>query len=66
MGPHTDYFYGPIPLCCSLTQDEVEVAYERIQVWSFWKKFERRGLNPVEGTRDCRSQPRPFTWGKNP
>ena len=67
MGPHMPtIFYGPIPCARSLTQDEVEVAYEKDTGLVILEEFERRGLNPVEVPGIVVRNHGPFTWGKNP
>jgi len=43
---HADYFYGDIPCARSLTQDEIEGAYEKNTGLVIIERF--KGLNPLE------------------
>lgn len=63
---HADYFFGPVPCCRSLTEQEVEEDYERNTGLVIVETFRERNLNPVHvpGTI-CRNHG-PFTWGKDP
>ncbi len=62
---HADYFYGPVPCCRSLTEQEVEEDYERNTGLVIVETFRQRELDPVHvpGTI-CRNHG-PFTWGKD-
>ena len=62
---HADYFYGPVPCCRSLTEQEVEEDYERNTGLVIVETFRQRELDPfhVPGAI-CRNHG-PFTWGKD-
>ena len=44
---HADYFYGPVPCCRSLTEQEVEEDYERNTGLVIVETFRQRELDPV-------------------
>ena len=44
---HADYFYGDIPCARSLTQEEIEGAYEQNTGFVIIETFENASLNPM-------------------
>lgn len=62
---HADYFYGPVPCCRSLTEQEVEEDYERNTGLVIVETFRQRELDPVHVPGAICRNHGPFTWGKN-
>ena len=62
---HADYFYGPIPCCRSLTEQEVEEDYERNTGLVIVETFRQRELDPVHVPGAICRNHGPFTWGKD-
>ena len=62
---HADYFYGPVPCCRSLTEQEVEEDYERNTGLVIVETFRQRELNPVHVPGAICRNHGPFTWGKD-
>lgn len=62
---HADYFYGPVPCCRSLTEQEVEEDYERKTGLVIVETFRRRELDPVHVPGAICRNHGPFTWGKD-
>ena len=62
---HADYFYGPVPCCRSLTEQEVEEDYERNTGLVIVETFRQRGLDPVHVPGAICRNHGPFTWGKD-
>lgn len=63
---HADYFYGPIPCARSLTEEEVNTAYEKETGEVIIEEFARRGLDPIAVPGIVVRNHGPFTWGKDP
>ena len=62
---HADYFYGPVPCCRSLTEQEVEEDYERNTGLVIVETFRQRELDPVHVPGAICHSHGPFTWGKD-
>lgn len=62
---HADYFYGPVPPCRSLTEQEVEEDYERNTGLVIVETFRQRELDPVHVPGAICRNHGPFTWGKD-
>lgn len=62
---HADYFYGPVPCCRSLTEQEVEDDYERNTGLVIVETFRQRELDPVHVPGAICRNHGPFTWGKD-
>lgn len=62
---HADYFYGPVPCCRSLTEQEVEEDYERNTGLVIVETFRQRELDPVHVPGAICCNHGPFTWGKD-
>lgn len=60
---HADYFYGPVPCCRSLTEQEVEEDYERNTGLVIVETFRQRELDPVHVPGAICRNHGPFTWG---
>lgn len=63
---HADYFYGPVPCARSLTEQEVNSAYEKETGNVIVEEFARRQLNPIAVPGIVVRNHGPFTWGKSP
>ncbi|HHV3428121.1 TPA: L-ribulose-5-phosphate 4-epimerase, partial [Streptococcus agalactiae] len=63
---HADYFYGPVPCARSLSEDEVNTAYEKETGSVIIEEFERRDLDPMAVPGIVVRNHGPFTWGKDP
>lgn len=63
---HADYFYGPIPCARSLTETEVNSAYEKETGSVIIEEFENRQLDPMAVPGIVVRNHGPFTWGKTP
>ncbi len=61
---HADYFYGPVPCARSLSEDEVNTAYEKETGSVIIEEFERRDLDPMAVPGIVVRNHGPFTWGK--
>lgn len=62
---HADYFYGPVPCCRSLSEQEVEEDYERNTGLVIVETFRQRELDPVHVPGAICRNHGPFTWGKD-
>ena len=62
---HADYFYGPVPCCRSLTEQEVEEDYERNTGLVIVETFRQRELDLVHVPGAICRNHGPFTWGKD-
>lgn len=62
---HADYFYGPVPCCRSLTEQEVEEDYERNTGLVIVETFRQREMDPVHVPGAICRNHGPFTWGKD-
>ncbi|MHB9781780.1 L-ribulose-5-phosphate 4-epimerase [Streptococcus sp. 10F2] len=63
---HADYFYGPIPAARSLTEDEINRAYEMETGTVIIETFRERDLDPMAVPGIVVRNHGPFTWGKSP
>lgn len=63
---HADYFYGPIPCTRSLTEEEVNSAYEKETGTVIIEEFKKRNIDPVAIPGVVVRNHGPFAWGKNP
>lgn len=63
---HADYFYGPIPAARSLTEDEINRAYEMETGTVIIETFRERELDPMAVPGIVVRNHGPFTWGKSP
>ena len=61
---HADYFYGDIPCTRLMTDDEIEVEYERNTGKVIVETF--KSLNPNEIPGVVVNEHGPFAWGKTP
>ena len=62
---HADYFYGEIPCARSLTQEEIDEAYEKNTGLVIIETFDEKGLNPMYTPGVLCTNHGPFTWGKD-
>ena len=62
---HADYFYGEIPCARSLTQEEIDEAYEKNTGLVIIETFDEKGLNPTYTPGVLCTNHGPFTWGKD-
>ena len=62
---HADYFYGEVPLTRTLTQEEIETAYELETGNVIVETFEAKKLDPTAMPGLLVAGHAPFTWGKN-
>lgn len=62
---HADYFHGAVPCTRSLTQEEVERAYELETGKVIASHFEENGLNPEHVPAVLVHSHGPFSWGKD-
>lgn len=60
---HADYFYGEIPCTRSLTEQEVESAYELNTGKVIADTFEKNGIDPTAVPGVLVSNHAPFSWG---
>lgn len=63
---HADYFYGPIPCTRSLTEEEVNSAYEKETGTIIIEEFKKRNIDPVAIPGVVVRNHGPFAWGKDP
>jgi L-ribulose-5-phosphate 4-epimerase len=61
---HADYFYGSVPVTRSLSQDEVEIGYEKNIGSVIVETFKK--TDPLACPAVLVSGHGPFTWGKTP
>lgn len=62
---HADYIYGEVPCTRSLTEEEVERAYELETGKLIARHFEQNGISPVYVPAVLVRHHGPFTWGKD-
>jgi len=62
---HADHFYGDVPVCRALDQDEVEKNYESNTGEAIVKHFEHHDINPITMPAVLQKHHAPFTWGKS-
>lgn len=63
---HADYFYGTIPCARSLTEGEVNSAYEIETGKVIVEEFAKREIEPLAVPGIVVRNHGPFTWGKDP
>lgn len=63
---HADYFYGPIPVARSLTESEINTAYEKETGTVIIETFRERQIDPMAVPGVIVRNHGPFTWGKTP
>ena len=63
---HADYFYGPIPAARSLTESEINTAYEKETGTVIIETFRERQIDPMAVPGVTLRNHGPFTWGKTP
>lgn len=63
---HADYFYGPIPAARSLTEEEINTAYEKETGTVIIETFREREIDPIAVPGIVVRNHGPFTWGKTP
>ena len=63
---HADYFYGVVPAARSLTEDEIDRAYEKETGRVIIETFHTRGIDPMAVPGVTVRNHGPFTWGKTP
>lgn len=61
---HADYFYGDIPCTRELTQEEIEIDYEKNTGKVIIETFKNKNYEMIPGVL-CGAHG-PFSWGKNP
>ncbi len=62
---HADYFYGPVPCSRSLTNEEIEHAYERNTGLVIVETIKARISNVLEIPAALVNGHGPFTWGRD-
>jgi L-ribulose-5-phosphate 4-epimerase len=60
---HADHFYGSVPVCRALTQEEVAEDYEANTGKAIVERFE--GIRPMVMPAVLQVHHAPFTWGKD-
>lgn len=63
---HADHFYGEVPICRSLTAEEVARDYEGITGDAIVECFRKQNLDPLQIPAVLQAYHAPFTWGKSP
>ena len=63
---HADYFYGPIPAARSLTESEINTAYEKETGTVIIETFRERQIDPMAVPGVTVRNHGPFTCGKTP
>jgi L-ribulose-5-phosphate 4-epimerase len=61
---HADYFYGPIPVTDTVTEDEIKTDYELNTGKVIARCF--TGIEPMQAPAVLVANHGPFTWGKTP
>lgn len=62
---HADYFYGDIPCTRQLTNDEINIDYEKNTGLVIVENFKKRGIDPQAMPGAIIAGHAPFTWGKD-
>lgn len=62
---HADYFYGDIPCTRQLTNDEINIDYEKNTGLVIVEDFKKRGIDPQAMPGAIIAGHAPFTWGKD-
>jgi len=63
---HADHFFGPVPVCRSLTAEEVALDYEALTGTAIVAHFQDRRIDPVAMPAVLQAGHAPFTWGPSP
>ena len=63
---HADHFFGEVPICRTLTQEEVGRDYEGITGEAIVDCFRSQNIDPLQVPAVLQAYPAPFTWGKSP
>ncbi|WP_127533118.1 L-ribulose-5-phosphate 4-epimerase [Paenibacillus kobensis] len=63
---HGDYFYGEVPCTRSMTQSEIQGAYEHETGVVIVETFEQAGIDPSRVPSVLVHSHAPFSWGKDP
>jgi L-ribulose-5-phosphate 4-epimerase len=62
---HADYFYGDVPCTRQLSNDEIQVDYEKNTGLVIIEEFAKRNIDPQAMPGAIIAGHAPFTWGKN-
>ncbi len=62
---HADYFYGPIPCARSLTEEEINIEYEKNTGLVIIETLEKGNIKPKSMPGILCTNHGPFTWGKD-
>ncbi len=62
---HADHFHGTIPVCRTLTPEEVDAGYEALTGTAIVETFRQLGINPLAVPAVLQHHHAPFTWGKH-
>jgi L-ribulose-5-phosphate 4-epimerase len=62
---HADYFYGPIPCTRSLTEEEINGAYEKNTGLVIIETLTKANISPMSMPGILCSNHGPFSWGKD-
>lgn len=63
---HADHFHGTVPLCRSLTAEEVAAAYEENTGHAIVQTFREQQIDPRDVPGVLQIHHAPFTWGTSP
>ena len=63
---HADHFFGEVPICRTLTQEEVGRDYEGITGEAIVDCFRSQNIDPLQVPAVLQAYHAPFTWGKSP
>ncbi len=63
---HADHFFGEVPICRTLTQEEVGRDYEGITGEAIVDCFHSQNIDPLQVPAVLQAYHAPFTWGKSP
>ena len=61
---HADYYYGPVPVTTSMTDEEITNDYELNTGKVIVRRFKK--INPLEIPAVLVAHHGPFTWGRSP
>lgn len=62
---HADHFYGTVPVCRALTEEEVDEDYEANTGKAIIEHFAEHAIDPIAVPAVLQRHHAPFTWGKN-
>ncbi|WP_096438637.1 L-ribulose-5-phosphate 4-epimerase [Alteribacter populi] len=63
---HGDYYYGAVPCTRKMTEDEIQMEYEKETGKVIVETFREQNLDPVALPGVLVNGHAPFNWGKNP